>query len=373
MSTLTLQPAEAAAVDCYIGSGTAAGTAFDNGLLNVGSFFFGGNTTYYRSLTRFDLSTLADGAIPSACEMTLTWDGGSPVNPGTYTAYRLTRTNWTEAATWTTYDGSTAWTSNGGDYSVTGSDAYIYAGTGTTLTFDLLAMLVDAMNAGLSSLNVIVIGPEADGSSNYVVGLSSAETTAAERPKLEITYDLSVHQQCANAAKTVIDALELPGLPTASVIVRKAPWHRPESDPKPAIILSTHLPSGQVAATNLRDDITYPVTVNFYSPSDGSPTLNQGRMLSWREKVRKAFHQQRLSGVDSVWQCTIPPSQPFNRRRFGDGHARRIAFNAQLHLPRIQGLKQWPHPTPQSAINSRWTRACRASATSIRARNNMSS
>lgn len=312
MSTLTLQPAEASAVDCFIGNGTSADTAFNSSSLLIGTLRVLSADTYYRSLLRFDISTLADGAIPSACELTITRAGGSPVNPSTYTAYRLTRTNWTEAATWNTYDGSTAWTLAGGDYTATGSDGYTYTGSGTTLTFDLLAMLVDALNAGLSSLNVILIGPEAAGSSNYMAGYSSADATAGNRPELEITYDLSVHQQCANAAKTVLEGLELPGLPTTSIIVRKADWHRNETDPKPAIILSTHLPTQHTPATNLSDDVTYPVTVNFVSASDGSPTLNQGRMLSWRETVRKAFHQKRLSGVDSVWQCTIPPSQPFN-------------------------------------------------------------
>ncbi len=319
MSTLTLQPAEAAAVDCYIASGTGASAAFNDGLLSIGSFFFSGNTTYYRSLVRFDLSTLPSGAIPSACELTITWDGGSPVNPGTYTAYRLTRTNWTESATWLTYDGTNAWTSNGGDYSVSDSDAYIYSGTGTTLTFDLLAMLTTAMNEGLESLDVILIGPEADGSSNYVVGVSSADATAAERPKLAITYDLGIHEQCALAAKTVLEGLDLPGLPTTSILVRKFGHHNKDTDPKPAIVISTHLPTQHTPTTNLSDDVLYPVTVHFISASNANNTLNQGRMISWRERARKAFHQKRLSGVDSVWTCTIPPSAPFDPAWFIGG------------------------------------------------------
>lgn len=319
MTVLTLQPDETTAVDCYIGNGAAASTAFDSGQLLIGSFFFSGNTTYYRALVRFDLSTLPDGALPSACDLTITWDGGSPVNPSTYTAYRLTRTDWTEAATWNNYDGSTAWATVGGDYTSDDSDAYVYGGSGTTLTFDLLGMLTAALLEGATTLDIILIGPEASGSSNYVVGLSSAESTASERPKLEITYELSIHQQCAVAAGDEIAGLELPGLPSASILVRKFPYHNKDRDPLPAIIVSTHLPTRHEVVTNLSDDVMYPVTISFVSASNANKTLNQGRMLSWRETVRRAFHQKRLSGVDSVWNCTIPPSAPFDPAWFVAG------------------------------------------------------
>lgn len=314
-TTLTLQPAEAAAVDCYIGNGTSANTAFNNSSLLIGSFFFGGNTTYYRSLLRFDLSTLPSGAIPESCTLTIAFTGGSPVNPSTYTAYRLTRTTWTEGATWNAYDGSTSWTLAGGDYSASDSDGYTYSGSGSTLTFDLLSMLSAAINEGLSSLDVILVGPEALGSSNYMSGISSAAATASDRPKLEIAYELGVHEQCALAAKTVIEGLDLPALPATSILVRKFPHHAKE-DPTPAIVISTHLPTQHSPATNLSDDVMYPVTVNFVSASNANKTLNQGRMLSWRERVRRAFHQKRLSGVDSVWICNIPPSAPFDPAAF---------------------------------------------------------
>jgi|GEM_PF-1193447 len=324
MSTLTLQPAEASAVDCYIGNGAAANSAFNDGNLLIGTLRVLGNDTYYRSLLRFDLSTLADGAIPSACELTITHSGGSPVNPSTQTAYRLTRTDWTEAATWNTYDGSNAWSTAGGDYTATGSDAYTYTG-GTALTFDLLAMLLDAKNAGLSSLNVILIGPEVPGSSNYIVGESSADATASNRPKVVVTYDLSVHQQCANSVNTVIEGMDLPGLPSTSILVRKFPYHDVKTDPLPCVILSTHLPVPRRAATNLSDDITYPVTVNFFSGSNANNTLHQGRMLSWRERLAAKFHQKRLSNLDAgapstVWQCEVPASAPFDPAWFMGGN-----------------------------------------------------
>ena len=87
----------------------------------------------------------------------------------------------------------------------------------------------------------------------------------------------------------------------------------------PLVLVTTQLPVTTAPATNLRDDITYPVTVSLFDQSDANLTLNQSRMLVWRERIRKAFHQQRLAGVDSVWMCTIPQSQPFNEAWFIGG------------------------------------------------------
>lgn len=128
-----------------------------------------------------------------------------------------------------------------------------------------------------------------------------------------------IHDQCARAAQALIQGLSLSGVSSSSVIVRKFPYHDAKIDPLPCIVISTHLPTQHVASTNLSDDILYPVTVSFVSASNADKTINQERMLSWREAVRKAFHQKRLAGVSSVWNCQIPSSQPFDPAWFIGG------------------------------------------------------
>lgn len=128
-----------------------------------------------------------------------------------------------------------------------------------------------------------------------------------------------IHDQCARAVQSVIQGLALSGLLSASVIVRKFPHHNKDTDPLPAIVISTHLPTQHGASTNLSDDVIYPVTVNFVSASNANNTVNQERMLAWRQAVRKAFHQKRLSGVPSVWNCNVPPSPPFDPAWFIGG------------------------------------------------------
>ncbi len=318
-TTLTIRPAEAAAVDCYISNGANANTAFDSGALIVGSVFALGNTIYNRALLRFDLSDIPDGAIPTAATLTLTHGGGAPVNPSTYTCYRLTQTAWSELGTWNRYDGATLWSAAGGDYTATDADSYTYTGGGALVFDGLLAMVGEARSEGLAHLDVLIVGPEALWSSNFVSGLSSADGTAGSRPKLEVVYDLAVHLQCAQAVQTAIRSLDLPDVLAANVKVRKFPHFRKDTDTLPLVLVTTHLPVTTSPATNLRDDINYPVTISLFDQSDANQTLNQGRMLVWRERIRKHFHQSRLSGVDSVWMCNIPQSQPFSEAWFIGG------------------------------------------------------
>lgn len=189
MASLTVRPAEddAGQKDCNIANGGQQNNANNSGTLLVGTLFVLAASTYWRALLRMPLTQLPAMSSVSAAVFTLTFDGGAPTVGATYTANRLTQANWTEGATWNTYDGSNAWNSAGGDYTATNSASVVYA-SGATLAFNVLAMLNDARSAGLNYLDLILRGPESAGVSNYVVGLSSSESTVLERPKLEITY-----------------------------------------------------------------------------------------------------------------------------------------------------------------------------------------
>jgi hypothetical protein len=194
MASLTIQPAEDDddQQDCNLGNGLqAANLPHDAGTLLAGTLFALDVSTYWRPLIRIPLGRLPAMATVSAAAFTLTFDGGAPTVGATYTANRVTRAAWTEAATWNKYDGTNNWTTPGGDYTATNAATVVYA-SGSVLTFNVLGMLNDALDAGLSYLDLIIRGQEAEGVSNYVVGISSADTTAADRPKLVLTYTVPV-------------------------------------------------------------------------------------------------------------------------------------------------------------------------------------
>lgn len=193
MASLLIQPDEAMSQDCFIRSNVP--TTPGNGVpMHAGTLFLFGNSSFRRALMRLSLSELPAASQVSAAVLTLTIDttpvsadAGKPTVGATFTASRITEPDWTEDATWSTYDGISGWSSSGGDFTETSQASVVYA-SGNTLDFDVLAMLQDAIAADLNYLDVLLRGPEVAGASNYVMGFSSASETASARPKLLLTY-----------------------------------------------------------------------------------------------------------------------------------------------------------------------------------------
>jgi hypothetical protein len=79
-----------------------------------------------------------------------------------------------------------------------------------------------------------------------------------------------------------------------------------------AVILRDFMPDQHLGGTNVRDDIGYPVTILLQDRADfigNSITNETPKWDLWREKVDKAFRNQRLSGVDEVYTCLIEPGR----------------------------------------------------------------
>ncbi len=190
MPTTTLQPDSSNGVDTAIVNGSYANENYgSNTVMFLGSFFVLGITTFHRGLIRFDLSSLP--AVPAIASALLTvYSDGSGQTPGTstFTAKRLTRTNWVELqATWNNYATASAWTTAGGDSTSTNQATVQGMGVSASLTFDVTAMLRDAVAAGLTELHILLSGPESAGESNYYAAFMSETSTPAERPMLVIT------------------------------------------------------------------------------------------------------------------------------------------------------------------------------------------
>lgn len=77
----------------------------------------------------------------------------------------------------------------------------------------------------------------------------------------------------------------------------------------PAVIVSEEDEQENVSnATNMREDIEYPVRVFIANREDARFfDQNVATYLFWRERIRRAFEYQRLLGVASVWTCTVQP------------------------------------------------------------------
>lgn len=123
----------------------------------------------------------------------------------------------------------------------------------------------------------------------------------------------SVHYQCLLAAQARIQGLSLSGIASASIRVQKVPvasadlWGATKTYAFPGIILS---PLGTermnpMAGTNVRDDVGYPVVVSIFDADNQSVTANHNKYLLWRQKIARAFRNQRLPGVSEIIYATV--------------------------------------------------------------------
>lgn len=107
--------------------------------------------------------------------------------------------------------------------------------------------------------------------------------------------------------KSQIVALELTGIPDANIVLCGMPSVAIVSSPAiqyPAIAIGPYGAEEVVAATNLRDDLRYPVLVAICDTLVSSAQAEQpgdkqtqgvDMRLYWRERIRKAFSNQRLT------------------------------------------------------------------------------
>lgn len=203
-TTVTLQLGTDSGMDTYIASGLST-TNFgseDNNVLK--SWLF---TWFYRNqLIKFDLpSTIPITAHIVSAQLQLFQKTGS--GSGAITVHKLTQ-SWVEGtktgsgtadgATWKTYDGTNAWTTNGGDYNaVPIATSSISNSSNVNVSWEI-APLVEGwltgkvVNNGVLLKTVDTISP---------IFASKEDATVANRPKLLITYTCECGKVCAPLKK----------------------------------------------------------------------------------------------------------------------------------------------------------------------------
>ena len=157
-----------------------------------------------RIVVRFDVSTIpSEAAVKSAAlSMRMT---KAPGQSRTYGAHRITGTTlWTETGvTWNSRNGTTNWTTAGGDFNAA-TDTTTTGTTGNvTLSWDIPAD-VQAWVDGSATNNGILIKDETEGPKGKSEFASKENGTAANRPKLVVTYLLKVRDLTATAGNAQV-------------------------------------------------------------------------------------------------------------------------------------------------------------------------
>jgi hypothetical protein len=102
------------------------------------------------------------------------------------------------------------------------------------------------------------------------------------------------------AVRADIQALNLPGLSAANVVVQKVPGDQAQDLPAirfPCILIAPHATetTDPLAGTNLRDDVVYPIRITILAADGGDQQFGFQQFLGWRETIRRSFHNQRLT------------------------------------------------------------------------------
>ncbi|MFN0051077.1 MAG: hypothetical protein ACKV0T_02740 [Planctomycetales bacterium] len=126
------------------------------------------------------------------------------------------------------------------------------------------------------------------------------------------------------SVRGVIQGLNLPGLGAANVVIQKVPADRVQdlpAVPLPAVLIA---PWGAelvepLAGTNLRDDIIHPVRVMILAADDADQSFSLSQYLDWRERLRRTFHNQRLT-TPPCFVIHVEPLPIVDRAAWSDRH-----------------------------------------------------
>lgn len=188
-TTVTVQPDAAAGIDGYMANGVYAAQSFGNAnTMTIGTVFTAGTSIFNRALVKLSLATLGRRPRINNAVLTLTGLGGQlDSGDATVRCFLVTGTGVTEAFTWNTRDGAVAWSTAGGDYSLTPVAEWT-GGIGAPLVFTTAPLFEYLVERGLSDGVFLFVGPETPGVSNYLTVYSSDDATAAHRPKAVVTF-----------------------------------------------------------------------------------------------------------------------------------------------------------------------------------------
>ena len=189
-TTVTLnQPTGAQVVSATVRGGSFANQTQSSVLATRAS-----DTAEYnrRALLKFDTqSTIPAGSAVNSALLTVTVKTGSADASRSIGAYQVT-TSWTEGeVTWNARKTGTNWNASGGDLGSKLDDAVVSNTAGTKVTFDVTALVKEAVAGRLGSsryTRMALVDLEGATSESYREFYLPNDSNVANRPTLKVTY-----------------------------------------------------------------------------------------------------------------------------------------------------------------------------------------
>ncbi len=190
-TTETEQPDESSAIDTMFHAGLSDSSFATGSVIQIGNK--GG--TRVRTAMYWDLTELPATAVITSASLTLTEHTDEVDDSITVRVLRITQESFTESATWNDYDGSNSWSSAGGDYSTDiVSNTTTSGGNLTINNSEFVELCQDAIDNRSGALRILIGSAYELTMAGTLSGNrrmrynSSNDSTAADRPKLIITY-----------------------------------------------------------------------------------------------------------------------------------------------------------------------------------------
>lgn len=105
----------------------------------------------------------------------------------------------------------------------------------------------------------------------------------------------SVQKQALDSVVTTIRGLGLTGINTSEIRARKT-FYDKKQGVFPGITVSW-TEEQEATGVNVRDDSGYPFLVTLCTGNSQGKSERMGDIAKWRQKIFRAFHQQKLSGI----------------------------------------------------------------------------
>jgi hypothetical protein len=151
----------------------------------------------------------------------------------------------------------------------------------------------------------------------------------------------AVQFQILEAVQARLRLLLLSGVEAGSIVVKKLPMQRTIKEwglPMPAILVTPIRETMNPAAgTNLQDDVVFPAMLTIIEADNQEATLSLhlDRHTKWRERIERAFHNQRLPGVPAVFNCAVEPADAIIPQAWAQNlYASAIVLKFTARVPR---------------------------------------
>lgn len=132
--------------------------------------------------------------------------------------------------------------------------------------------------------------------------------------------DASIHNIILDAVKAKILALSLTGIQSTRLLKRWIPRVWEEADNTPSCIIAPPGREQMIGMLNNKDDVGYPVVVCFLDKLNQDVTKNMERDLLWRQRVSRAFREQRIPGAPLVYKTIVEPDAIVDPTAYQNGY-----------------------------------------------------